>query len=131
MSKGRLLYALGVLGVAAVFFVGGWLVHVYRGPADSFRVSPGVYSNISLEGARDDRIVLVIEGRGKMQGMVCDGCARRVHEALLGVPGVTAARVDLKTQEAEVIADTARVTAAELIRAVNDADFGALLKGSS
>ena len=56
---------------------------------------------------------------------------RRVHEALLGVPGVTAARVDLKTQEAEVIADTPRVTAAELIRAVNDADFGAVLKGSS
>ncbi len=129
MSKGRL--ALGLLGVAAVFFVGGWLVHLYREPADSFRVSPGVYSNIPLEGARDDRIVLVIEGRGEMQGMVCDGCARRVHEALLGVHGVTAARVDLKTQEAEVIADTARVTAAELIRAVNDADFGAVLKGSS
>ncbi len=129
MSKGRL--ALGLLGVAVVFFVGGWLVHLYRGPTDSFRVSPGVYSNIPLEGARDDRIVLVIEGRGEMQGMVCDGCARRVHEALLGVHGVTAARVDLKTQEAEVIADTARVTAAELIRAVNDADFGAVLKGSS
>ncbi len=129
MSKGRL--ALGLLGVAAVFFVGGWLVHLYRGPADSFRVGPGVYSNIPLEGARDDRIVLVIEGRGEMQGMVCDGCARRVHEALLGVHGVTAARVDLKTQEAEVIADTARVTAAELIRAVNDADFGAVLKASS
>ncbi len=128
MSKGSL--ALGLLAVAAVFFAGGWLVHVYRGPADSFRVSPGVYSNIPLESA-DDRIMLVIEGRGEMQGMVCDGCARRVHEALLGVPGVTAARVDLKTQEAEVIADTARVTAAELIRAVNDADFGAALKGSS
>ncbi len=62
-----------------------------------------------------------------MKGMVCDGCAQRVHEALLEVGGVEAARVDLTTQEAGVLADTDRVTADRLVQAVNDADFGAVV----
>ena len=59
--------------------------------------------------------------------MVCDGCAQRVHEALLAVAGVEAAHVDLTTHEAGVLADTDRVTADRLVQAVNDADFGAVV----
>ena len=66
-----------------------------------------------------------------MKGMVCDGCARRVHAALMKVPGVEAVRVDLSTQEAQVIADIERVTAAQLLQAINDADFDAVVQGPS
>ncbi len=62
-----------------------------------------------------------------MKGMVCDGCAQRVHEALLEVASVEAARVDLTTQEAGVLADTDRVTADRLVQAVHDADFAGLV----
>ncbi len=113
-------------GIALLAFVGGWLVRHNSGSA-SFRVSPGVYSNIPMAHADADLLVLRIEGRDEIKGMVCDGCAQRVHEALLEVAGVEAARVDLTTQDAGVLADTDRVTADRLIQAVNDADFGAVV----
>ncbi len=130
MQRGPFLYA-GVLGgIAVLFFLGGWLTRVYSART-SLRVSPGVYSNIPRESAGAERLVLRIQGRGDMKGMVCDGCARRVHTALMKVPGVEAVRVDLATQKAQVIADTDRVTAAQLLQAVNDADFDAVVHGPS
>ncbi len=130
MQRGPFLYAVVFGGIAVLFFLGGWLVRL-QAAGTAFRVSPGVYSNIPPESAGAERLVLQIKGRGEMKGMVCDGCARRVHAALMKVPGVEAARVDLTTQEAQVIADSARVTASKLIQAVNDADFDAVVKAPS
>ena len=129
MQRGRFFYALILAGIAVLFFLGGWLVRYTA--YTSLRVSPGVYSNISPESAGAQRLVLRIEGRAEMKGMVCDGCARRVHAALMKVPGVEAVRVDLSTQEAQVIADIERVTAAQLLQAINDADFDAVVQGPS
>ncbi len=126
MRRGPAVYAVVFGGIAVLAFVGGWLVRHNSGSA-SLRVSPGVYSNIPRESADADLFILRIEGRDEMKGMVCDGCAQRVHEALLEVGGVEAARVDLTTQEAGVLADTDRVTADRLVQAVNDADFGAIV----
>lgn len=126
MRRGPLVYAVVFGGIAVLAFLGGSLVRHKSGSA-SFRVSPGVYSNILRESADADLFVLRIEGRDEMKGMVCDRCAQRVHEALLEVAGVEAARVDLTTQEAGVLADTERVSADRLVQAVNDADFGAVV----
>ncbi len=128
MQRGPFLYTVVFGGIAVLFFLGGWLVRLQ---AAGTAVSPGVYSNIPPESAGAERLVLQIKGRGEMKGMVCDGCARRVHAALMKVPGVEAARVDLTTQEAQVIADSVRVTASKLIQAVNDADFDAVVKAPS
>ncbi len=130
MQRGPFLYAVVFGGIAVLFFLGGWLVG-HQADSTAVRVSPGVYSNIPPESAGAERLVLQIKGRGEMKGMVCDGCARRVHAALMKVPGVEAARVDLTTQEAQVIADSARVTTSKLIQAVNDADFHAVVKAPS
>ncbi|AMW35273.1 heavy-metal-associated domain-containing protein [Haematospirillum jordaniae] len=35
----------------------------------------------------------------KISGMTCSGCARTVEKAVMGIPGVTSARVDLSRQE--------------------------------
>jgi copper chaperone CopZ len=41
----------------------------------------------------------------QVKGMTCDNCVKHVTEALQGVPGVTAARVDLASNSAEVEGD--------------------------
>ncbi len=38
----------------------------------------------------------------RIEGMHCDACARRVHDALIKVPGVTDAAVDLARKCARV-----------------------------
>ncbi len=65
-----------------------------------------------------DRVVLTISG------MTCGGCANAVIRALSGVPGVAKARVDLASGCATV---TGTARAADLIRAVEAAGFGAEL----
>ncbi len=59
-----------------------------------------------------------------IEGMTCASCVRRVERALAGVPGVTAAAVNLATDRADVDADRA-VTAAQLIGAVRAAGYDA------
>jgi Au+-exporting ATPase len=62
-----------------------------------------------------------------IEGMTCASCVARVERALLGVPGVTAATVNLATESARVegIADPAA-----LVAAVTAAGYGAQLAGS-
>ena len=38
----------------------------------------------------------------RVEGMTCASCVRRVEKALAGVPGVSAVRVNLATEEATV-----------------------------
>ncbi len=57
-------------------------------------------------------------------GMNCGHCANAVREALMGVPGVSAAEVDLALGSATVETDDT-VTAEALIAAVVEEGYGA------
>ncbi len=63
----------------------------------------------------------------KVSGMVCDACAVGVRNALLETPGVTAAEVDLESARAKVQYDPGKVSAAQLIEAINKTGFKASL----
>ncbi|HET7232658.1 MAG TPA: heavy-metal-associated domain-containing protein [Longimicrobium sp.] len=58
-------------------------------------------------------------------GMTCGSCRRHVEEALLAVPGVTSARVDLARGAASVTCNAATAGVAELIGAVREAGYHA------
>lgn len=60
----------------------------------------------------------------QIEGMTCASCVARVEKALLAVPGVTAANVNLATARARVCA-SAGVDSAVLIAAVSRAGYGA------
>ena len=64
-----------------------------------------------------DEIVL------KVEGMSCQGCVKGVTAALMAVPGVTDARVDLAAAQARVRFDQAQATPEMLIQAVEAAGF--------
>jgi Cu+-exporting ATPase len=57
-------------------------------------------------------------------GMSCASCVRRVEGALVAVPGVVEASVNLATRRATVRYDAARASAAQLTRAVEAAGYG-------
>src|SRR6266852_1100814 len=59
-----------------------------------------------------------------VKGMTCPACSAKVEHALTGVSGVKTAEVDLKSGQANVIADL-RVKPAELVNAVQKAGFQA------
>lgn len=63
--------------------------------------------------------------RFDVRGMTCASCVRRVERALEGVPGVSAARVNLATEEASVEAD--HVAVAALRSAVDRAGYDLLV----
>lgn len=60
----------------------------------------------------------------KIEGMDCGGCARSVEKALKAAPSVRSVSVDLAGAKAIVDAADGAVTA-DLVRAVEDAGFGA------
>lgn len=61
----------------------------------------------------------------KIGGMTCVNCQHHVGEALRGVPGVHSADVDLKTNEARVDLDPAKVRTEQLTKAVADVGYEA------
>ncbi|MDA8228611.1 MAG: heavy metal-associated domain-containing protein [Desulfitobacterium hafniense] len=56
----------------------------------------------------------------KIEGMTCGHCKSSVEKALLKVPGVTRAEVDLGRKQAVVIGNVDR---SELVKAVDDAGY--------
>ncbi len=60
-----------------------------------------------------------------ISGMTCASCVRRVERSLSKVPSVSSASVNLATERATVSYDTASVTPAALIEAVERAGYGA------
>src|SRR6476661_3014847 len=58
--------------------------------------------------------------RFRVSGMHCASCVARVEQAIAGVPGVAAARVNLATQRAE----------ADVIRTVDPALLSAAIRGA-
>jgi len=59
-----------------------------------------------------------------VHGMSCPLCANNVDKLLMTVPGVESVRVDMGTGEVKVaLAPSARVTKAQLAKAVDDSGF--------
>ena len=61
----------------------------------------------------------------KITGMTCAGCVRNVENALKRTPGVTAASVNLMTEQASVDFDPGATTPQALVKAVQDSGYGA------
>jgi copper chaperone CopZ len=61
-------------------------------------------------------------------GMTCDHCVAHVTRALKEVAGVTRARVDLASGEAEVEYDPAQASLGQMERSVKDAGYGIALQ---
>ncbi|MFQ5975337.1 MAG: heavy metal translocating P-type ATPase [Candidatus Hydrothermarchaeales archaeon] len=64
-----------------------------------------------------DKIVLDIEG------MHCQNCQKKVHEAIAGLDGIDEVNVDLEKNQAEVEYDSSKVTVETLIEAVTKAGY--------
>lgn len=63
----------------------------------------------------------------KIFGMTCASCVSSVESALLALPDVKSALVNLATQEARVVYHTNKVGIRDLVRAVEDAGFDAIV----
>ncbi len=61
----------------------------------------------------------------KVGGMSCQGCVKSITQVLQDLNGVLSAEVSLEQGEATVAFDDARLTRADLARAVIDAGFEA------
>ena len=59
----------------------------------------------------------------RVEGMTCASCVARVERALGKAPGVEASTVNLSTEKATVTFDPARIDAAALMHAVEDAGY--------
>jgi Cu+-exporting ATPase len=59
-----------------------------------------------------------------VSGMTCAGCAAKVQKALMSVPGVQQATVDLKTSRAVVSIQADKCDEAALVKAVEQAGYG-------
>ncbi len=60
----------------------------------------------------------------KVTGMSCSGCSANVEKALIGVTGVSSAKVDLKAGKATVEYDPAKTNEKDLANAVKKAGYG-------
>ncbi len=63
-----------------------------------------------------------------VQGMTCASCVGHVERALSGVPGVSRASVNLATEKATVEFDHKQAKAADLVAAVQDAGYDAVVE---
>ncbi len=61
----------------------------------------------------------------QVDGMTCASCVRAVTHALMGVPGVTSAEVDLRGASARVTADSLPGGTQALVDAVREAGYTA------
>ena len=59
-------------------------------------------------------------------GMTCASCVNRVEKALKKVPGVSAAVVNLSSEQAAVSYDAAQVAPSQLLQAVERAGYGVI-----
>jgi copper chaperone CopZ len=56
----------------------------------------------------------------KVEGMVCNGCKRRVEDALQGIPGVTSVQVDLQSKKAVI---TGSASVGQFVSTVEELGF--------
>jgi Cu+-exporting ATPase len=60
----------------------------------------------------------------KVSGMTCGGCAGMVEKSLLKLEGVTTAKVDYETGEAQVEFDSKKTTPDKIVTAFNEVHSG-------
>ncbi len=60
----------------------------------------------------------------KVSGMTCGGCAGMVEKGLLKLEGVTTAKVDYKTGEAQIQFDLKKTTPEKIVAAFNQVNSG-------
>jgi len=60
----------------------------------------------------------------KVSGMTCGGCSAMVEKSLLKLDGVTTAKVDYKTGEAQVEFDSKKTTPEKIVAAFNQVKSG-------
>jgi Cu+-exporting ATPase len=60
----------------------------------------------------------------KVSGMTCGGCAAMVEKGLLKLEGVTTAKVDYNTGEAQLQFDAKKTTPEKIVGAFNEANSG-------
>lgn len=73
----------------------------------------------------------MIETSFSIEGMTCSHCVEVVTRALLDVPGVTSAAVDLEQEKARVAYDHDQASKEQLVEAVRSAGFEALPAGAT
>lgn len=64
----------------------------------------------------------------EVSNMVCSRCSAAVHKALMKVPGVQAAAVDVQAKRAVVTFDTDKTTPEALSKATRNAGFPSTVK---
>lgn len=65
----------------------------------------------------------MVERVFRVEGMTCEHCVRAVTKALLGVPGVQSAEVELSPGTARVVYDPAQVRLEDLEAAVAEEGY--------
>lgn len=63
----------------------------------------------------------VTEYQFEVDGIVCAGCLKSIEAALLNVPGVKKAKVDLEERRVKVVAESGKLNAQDLIQAIEQA----------
>ena len=106
-----------VAGASVNLATGRAEVSFDSGEADLAAIANAVH-DVGYE-VRTDTTSLVIHG------MTCASCVGRIEQALQGVPGVLAARVNLATETAEVDGFSGIVRMTDLVAAVRDAGYDA------
>ena len=132
MSKGKTIL-LGVALTIVAGFAGSGLALYQAGKIfPAARCELGSQQSLVGEALAKQRgavetVSLLIQGKGEMKGMVCQGCAQMVASALHQVPGVLSARVDLAANRADVVVEPGNVSVSQLQDAVEKAGFQASL----
>lgn len=93
-----------------------------EGESFTYKYKAPTYGMVEAE-----QFVFKIEGTGKMRGMVCEGCLKKVGRALKKVPGVVRVICDLEEQEARVELEKGKSSVQELQKAIEGAQFKATL----
>lgn len=70
---------------------------------------------------RQKEVPEVTEYQFEVEGIVCAGCVKNIEAALLNVPGVKKAKVDLEETRAKVVAEKGKLNSQDLIRAIEKA----------
>jgi copper chaperone CopZ len=110
-----------LLWVATVIVLALVTFPYYYGPLRAAFDKPRSSIPVAATTAQLSTVVL------KVSGMTCSGCAVSVRNALLETMGVTSAEVNLESARAKVQYDPDKVSAAQLIEAVNKTGFKASL----
>jgi mercuric ion transport protein len=93
----------------------------YYGPLRAALDKPGRPTSLAAPPAQLSTVEL------KVEGMTCSGCAVSVRNALLEIPGVASASVELETGRASVQFDPTKTSTQQLLEAVNKTGYKASL----